>query len=458
MGLLVLAGGMGTRMKSALPKVLHRFSGRPLVGHVLKSGETVGPDGVGVVVGHGAEAVARELEAGSAAWGLRVKAATLLQKELSGSGRAAFEALPFIQDFKEVLVLCGDAPLIRPETLSGLLGHFRSTASAATVLTASVPDPSGYGRIVKNPSGEVLRIVEQSETDAQTAAITEINSGMYVFDAGALALALPQLKQKGPKKEYYLTDVLELIRGRGLKVTAFQAPDYREILGINSRLQLAEAAAIMRERVLLKLMDSGVTVLDPASAFIEDTVQIGQDTVIHPGVCLSGATVIGRNCSIGPCCAVKDTVLGDGTVVKFGCSLEGARTEADCAVGPFSHLRPAASLKAGAKVGNFSEVKKSVVGARSKVNHLSYIGDATVGDDVNIGAGTITCNYDGVKKHPTVLGNGVFVGSNVNLVAPVTVGAGALLAAGSTITDDVPEGALAIARGRQVIKPLKQKV
>jgi len=456
LGLLVLAAGMGTRMKSALPKVLHRIAGRPLVGHVLKTAEAVRPAAAGVVVGHGAELVAEEL--GKAAeWGVKLAPEVLRQHELSGSGRAAFEALPFIKKFQEVIVLCGDAPLLRAETLSALLEQFRKSGASSTVLTACVPDPHGYGRIVKNKAGEVERIVEQSEADASIAAITEINSGMYVFKAAALAAALPQLKQKGPKKEYYLTDVLELIRSAGGKVTAHLAADYREILGINSRVQLAEAAAILRERILLKLMDSGVTVLDPATAYIDDTVAIGQDTVIQPSVSISGATVIGKNCVIGPNCFLNDAVLGDDTVVKFGSRIDGASAEPGCEIGPMAHLRPGAKLKDGAKVGNFSEVKKSVIGSHSKVNHLSYIGDATVGERVNIGAGTITCNYDGVKKHPTVLGDRVFVGSNVNLVAPVTVGAGAVIAAGSTITDDIPEGTLAIARERQVIKRLKQK-
>jgi len=456
LGLLVLAAGMGTRMKSSLPKVLHRIAGRPLVGHVLKTGEAVRPEAAGVVVGHGAELVSKELES-AASWGLALKPEVLIQRERSGSGRAAFEALPFIKRFKEVIVLCGDAPLLRAETLSALVEQFRKSGAACTVLTAVVPDPHGYGRIVKNKSGEVERIVEQSEADAAVAAIAEINSGMYVFKAAALAAALPQLKQKGPKKEYYLTDVLELIRAAGGKVTAHVAPDYREILGINSRVQLAEAAAILRERILLKLMDSGVTVLDPATAYIDDTVVIGQDTVIQPSVSITGASVIGKNCAIGPCCSLKDAVLDDDTVVKFGSCVDGASAEPGCEIGPMAHLRPGAKLKDGAKVGNFSEVKKSVIGSRSKVNHLSYIGDATVGSGVNIGAGTITCNYDGVKKHPTVLGDRVFVGSNVNLVAPVTVGAGAAIAAGSTITDDIPAGTLAIARERQVIKQLKQK-
>ncbi|MDD4005115.1 MAG: bifunctional UDP-N-acetylglucosamine diphosphorylase/glucosamine-1-phosphate N-acetyltransferase GlmU [Elusimicrobiaceae bacterium] len=453
----ILAGGLGTRMKSELPKVLHEAAGIPIIGHILRAADAIKPEAIGVIVGHKAGLARQAVETGSAKWGITAPVEIFLQQQLTGSGRAVQEAMPFIGRFSEVLILCGDTPLLTAPLLDGFYAAFAGSGAAAAILTAQVPDPHGYGRIVKDRDGFITAIVEQTETDAETARITEINSGMYIFRTEALKTVINRLEPNGPKREFYLTDAVRLLAGAGLKIAAVPAPDREFILGVNSRLQLAEAEQLLRARKLRELMADGVTVKNPAATYIDEGVSIGRDSVVFPGTHICGGTVIGKNCMIGPNCHITDCELADGVEIKFSSVLLESRIGQGCSIGPFSHIRPGCELAQNAHVGNFSELKKAKIGAGSKVNHLSYIGDAEIGSGVNIGAGTITCNYDGVGKHKTVLGDRVFVGSNTNLVAPVTVAEGAHIAAGSTITDDVPAEALAIARARQVVKEGRYK-
>ena len=448
LAVLVLAGGKGTRMKSATPKPLHTIFGLPLLGHILQTADTLKPSANVILCGHQADILKKTVQDNYAAWGIKAPAKFALQKVLNGSGSAVKAAMPALKNYKQVLILAGDAPLIEADTLKQLVKHHNAKKAACTVLTVEVPNPKGYGRIVKE--NNFVRIVEESETDAKTAPIKEVNSGMYIFEIAELAKVLKLLKPQGPKQEYYLTDTLALLQQKGKKVEIFKAADYKEAMGINSKKQLAEAAQAMREKINNKLMDAGVILIDPQSTYIDKTVKIGADTVIYPNCYIYGKTVIGENCKIGPNCWIENSKFENNVEVKMSCYIldshlkEGAQTE------PFAKLRPQTVVENKAKIGSFVEIKKSVIGKGSKVPHLSYIGDTLMGAGVNIGAGAITCNYDGEHKHQTIIGDDVFVGSNTNFVAPVKVGAGAKIGAGSTITEDIPAKTLAIARARQV--------
>lgn len=449
--ILILAAGKGTRMKSPLPKPLHMVCGLPILAHILKAAQALGPAAIGLVVGHGADTVIDTVKANLADWGITAPVVFARQTELSGSGSAVKAALPLLQKFETVLVINGDTPLLKPQTLEKMVKVFDANEAGALVLGVTVPNPAGYGRIVRAADGTFEAIVEDGDADAETKKIAEINSGMYVFDSKALQTALTQLLPQGPKHEYYLTDTLALIKQMNQPVVVFASQDYEQALGVNSKVQLAEAEEIMRARVVRELMDEGVTLVRPHEVFIDPGVKIGVDTFICPGCYISGKTVIGKNCYIEGNVYIKDSVIGDKVTIKMGTYIEESQVDENCQLGPYAHLRPKSVLKKGAKVGNFSEIKKSVIGEGSKVNHLSYIGDTQMGAGVNVGAGTITCNYDGKNKHQTVIGDHVFVGSNVNFVAPVTVHEYAKIGAGSTITKEVPEEALAIARSRQVV-------
>lgn len=454
-GVLILAAGQGTRMKSSLPKVLHKVGGVPMIARILRSADSLRPAEMAMVVGHESELVRGKISSRLKEWGIRSRVRFTEQKMLKGSGRAALESLPFIRKFRTVMILCGDSPLIEARTLSGMMKLYRGSGVNGVVLTARVADPAGYGRIVRGPGGDVSRITEDSELGPEGLSNNEINSGTYVFDTGLLLRALRMLEPQGPKKEFYLTDVVGLAAESGARILPYTAPSPDEILGVNSRAHLAAAEKIINARVLNRLMAGGVTVVDPANAYVEESVEIGADSVIYPGTHILGRTVMGRSVKAGPCALIEDCRIGDNAQVKFGCCLSGSEILEGSVVGPFSHVRPGCSIGPRAKIGNFSEVKASRVGRGSKVPHLSYIGDTDIAGGVNIGAGTITCNYDGVKKHKTVIEEGVFVGSNVNLVAPVKLGRSSRIGAGSTITEDVPDNALAIARSRQVIKSLR---
>jgi bifunctional UDP-N-acetylglucosamine pyrophosphorylase/glucosamine-1-phosphate N-acetyltransferase len=446
LSVLILAAGLGTRMKSKTPKVLHRVAGRSLIEHVFGALAPLKARSVGVVVGHEAAQVTQFLSS------LNLRASFFRQKRLLGSGDAVRQAASWLKKQKgDVLVLCGDSPLLRPETLKALVGTHRASSRAATVLTSELPDAGHYGRIVRRADDSVERIVEAKDASPEVLQIREFNSGVYCFDAQALVLALPRLKADNAKGEYYLTDVIQILRESGSSVGAHLCPDAEEALGVNRRRDLAEAESILRRRIVEYWMDEGVTFIDPSQTYVSAQARIGSDTVIYPGTHLAGRVRVGEGCRIGPFAYLEDSVLGDD--VEFIASFaKGAKVKSGVRVGPFSRLREGAVIEEGAHIGNFSEIKKSRVGKGSKVNHLSYIGDTLLGEGVNVGAGTITCNYDGVRKNRTVIGKGSFIGSNVNLVAPVTVGKDVVVGAGSTITRSVPDGALVIERASQVIK------
>ena len=448
---LILAAGKGTRMKSSLPKPLHTVCGFPIVSYILKAAQALNPAAIGMVVGHGAQTVMDTVKAGLSSWGISSPIVFAEQTDLSGSGSAVKAALPLLQKFETVLIINGDTPLLRAETLQEMINLFKSTQAGAAVMGVKVPDPYGYGRIIRGQNGTFERIVEESDADAETKQITEINSGMYVFNSKMLQTALSQLTPQGPKKEYYLTDTLYLIKQMNQQVLVYTGSNYMEALGINSRVQLAEVEQILRNEQRNRLMEEGVSLISPKDVYADACVQVGEDTVIYPGCYLLGNTRIGRNCTLESGVYIKDSVIGDNVTLKMGTYIEESTVEENCQLGPYAHLRPLSVLKRGAKVGNFSEIKKSVIGEGSKVNHLSYIGDTQMGAGVNVGAGTITCNYDGKNKHQTIIEDHVFVGSNVNFVAPVTVHEYAKIGAGSTITKEVAAESLGIARARQVV-------
>lgn len=437
---IILAAGKGTRMKSRLPKVLHPVGGQPMVSHVMTACRTAGAHPVVLVIGHGAEQVQAVLGSDQV---------YVEQREQLGTGHAVMQAEAELRDFTgDILVVCGDTPLLRGETLATLARFHSEQGAAATVLTMTLANPTGYGRIIRDELGQVAAIVEEKDAGPEQKAIREVNSGTYCFQAPALFAALRQITPNNAQGEYYLTDVLAILRQQGQKVAAWQVEDDSEVMGINDRVALAEANRLFQERINRQHMLAGVTILDPATTYIETDVQIGTDTVIYPNTYVTGKTVIGTGCQIGPNSKIMDSRIGDGAEIQFSVVLQ-AEIGADCTIGPFAYLRPGTCLAAGVKVGDFVEIKNAVIGEGSKVPHLSYVGDAEIGAGVNIGAGTITCNYDGYKKSKTIIGDGAFIGSNSNLVAPVTIGAGSLVAAGSTIVKDVPADALGVARAPQ---------
>jgi len=443
-GLLILAAGKGTRLKSERAKVLHEAGGLPLLAHVLRG---IAPLRLPtfVVVGHQAGSV----EPIAAAY----RARTILQRPQLGTGHAvrlALDNLP--RTLRHLLVLPGDAPLIRAETLQALLAAHRASAAAATVLTAELDNPYGYGRIVRRADGQIEAIVEQNALRPAQAGLHEVNAGMYSFERAQVAPFLLRLGRDNPHREYYLTDVIALLGAAGEKVVPFLAADCEEILGANTPAELAELDRILRRRKAEAVMRAGVTLYQPESVGIDPDVSIGPDTIVEPGAQLLGTTRIGRRCRIGAFSILRDAQVADDVTVRPHCLIVSSRLGPGTAVGPFAHLRDAADIRRGARIGNYVEVKKSVVGEGTKALHLTYLGDATIGKNTNVGAGTITCNYDGVTKHPTTIGDDVFIGSGTELVAPIKVRRGAYVAAGSTVTEDVPPNALAVARGRQVNK------
>jgi len=438
--IVILAAGEGKRMRSRQPKVLHRLCGRPLIGYALRTARVLA-DRIVLVVGPDADGVRA-----AAGEGVRV----VEQRERLGTGHAVLQAREAC-GAGTILVLPGDSPLLSSETLTALVAQHRAAGAAATVLTAVVDRPQGYGRILRQ-GGRVTRIVEERDATDDQKKITEINTSVYGFDARRLWTALGELRPDNDQGEYYLTDVIGLLARAGGRIEALAAPDPAEALGINDRKQLAAVAAIQRRRILDGLMEAGVTVLDPASTYVEDTVTIGPDTTLYPNVVLEGATTIGSECVIASGCQVSASRFGDRVTLKPYCVVSEAVVEDDATLGPFCHLRPGCHIGQKAKIGNFVEAKKARIGRGSKANHLAYLGDATVGENVNIGAGTITCNYDGRAKHETRIGDGAFVGTNATLVAPLVIGEGAYVGGGSTITKDVPPGALAVGRAPQVVK------
>jgi len=430
-------------MKSALPKVLHPVAGMPMLAHVVASARSAGAAPVVAVIGHGAE----QVKAAFASAGVIFA----VQAEQLGTGHALQCAAPALAGFAgDLLLLCGDVPLLRAETLVTLLGHHRNQQAAVTVLTAELADPRGYGRIIRDANG-VERIVEEKDATPSERAVREINTGIYVFAAPRVFELLAGLTNDNSQGEYYLTDVLAAARAAGERVAALPVARAEEAMGINDRVQLAEAGRELRARINEVHMRAGVTLIDPAATYIEPEVIIGPDTVIHPGVHLRGKTVIGRDCELDPGVIVTDCTLDDRVHVKAGSVLNGSTVGSDTDIGPMAHLRPGTVLAGENKIGNFVETKKAAIGKGSKASHLTYLGDAEIGAGVNVGCGTITCNYDGVSKHVTVIEDEVFVGSDVQFVAPVRIGKGSLIGAGSTITRDVPADALAITRAEQKV-------
>lgn len=441
---VILAAGQGTRMKSGKHKVLHPVCGKPIIDHILDALLRIGVDETIVVVGHQAEQVRSHVGD---------RARFVEQQEQLGTAHAVMQTASLLKGRDgTTLILYGDHPLYTAETFSRLVEGHRRSGVAATLLTAVLPDPTGYGRVMRGEGNEVLRIVEHKDASPEELKVCEVFTGTSCFDNRRLFDALTRVKNDNKQGEYYLPDVVPILREQGERVAAEIIGDPEEAMGINNRVQLAEAEAAMTRRLLREHMLNGVTVIDPDNTYIEADVVIGRDTVIYPGSYLKGKTVIGEGCTIGPQADLTGVTVGDGATIRYSV-LEDSVVEERSRVGPFAYVRPGSRLGAETKVGCFVDLKNARLGRGSKVSHLGYVGDADVGEGVNIGCGAVTVNYDGVKKHRTVIGDGAFIGCNVNLVAPVTVEKGAYVAAGSTITDDVPEDALAIARERQVNKP-----
>ena len=439
---IVLAAGEGTRMKSSTSKVLHPIAGRSILGHVLAAVEPLGAQELRVVIGAHKDSVQDHLSQ------IAPAALTVYQAERNGTGHAVQLALAGAATTGTVLVLAGDTPLLTASTLKEFIAVHHANESAASVLTADLPDPFGYGRIVRDDEGAITRIVEERDADQEVAAISEINTGVYLFDNGALREAAAKISKDNSQGELYLTDVIALIKDAGKVALAIRSNDYTETLGINDRSQLAECTAIMRDRINDEVMKSGVTIIDPTTTWIDVGVKIAHDVVIHPGCVLAGSTTVDSGAVIGPRSTLTNVKVGAGArVIESTCSDSEIGAQAN--VGPYSFLRPGTKLAANSKAGAYVEIKNSTIGEGSKVPHLSYVGDATIGSGTNIGAATIFVNYDGVEKHQTVVGDEVRIGSDTMLVAPVTIGDGAYTAAGSIITEDVPAGSIGVARAKQ---------
>jgi bifunctional UDP-N-acetylglucosamine pyrophosphorylase/glucosamine-1-phosphate N-acetyltransferase len=440
---VVLAAGEGTRMKSATPKVLHSISGRTLLGHVLHAVDGLNAKNLRIVVGAGRELVEKHVAE------IAPHATTVFQEHRGGTGHATQLALAGITPAGTVLVLAGDTPMLSGASLAALLDVHHKGGFVASVMTAEHPDPTGYGRIVRGEDGSLLRIVEERDANDNEKAIYEINSGVYAFDGAKLAGAIGKLKNDNSQGELYLTDVLEILRNDGGSVAAVLIEDFIEILGVNDRAQLAESAALLRDLINDDLMKSGVTIVDPMNTWVDSTAKVANDVTLLPGTWLAGSTTVASGAVIGPRTTLVDcTVAAGAHVIESHCT--GALIGADATVGPFTYLRPGTDLGPSSKAGAFVEIKNAVVGEGSKVPHLSYVGDATIGEGSNIGAATIFVNYDGVEKHHTTVGDHVRIGSDSMLVAPVTIGDGAYTAAGSVITEDVPPGAIGVARAKQI--------
>ncbi len=437
---VILAAGQGKRMASDLPKVLQPLAGRPLLAHVVATARALDPDAIHVVHGHGADQVRAAIAGGDIHW--------VLQAEQKGTGHAVMQAMPGVADGQTVLVLYGDVPLIRVETLRDLVA--RSGPKSLALLSARLPDPAGYGRVIRDTAGRVARIVEDKDANHKERAVNEINTGVLAAPAAKLRGWLALLTADNSQGEYYLTDCIVAAVRDGCAVEAVVAGTAAEVLGVNDKLQLAEAEAAHRASRAAELMRAGVTVIDPARLDVRGTVSCGRDVLLDVNVILEGKVKLGDRVKVGAGCVLRECELGNDCEVRMNSLVEGAIAGAGCVIGPFARLRPGTRLADGVHIGNFVEVKNSDIGAGSKANHLTYLGDTTVGRAVNVGAGTVTCNYDGVNKHRTEIGDGAFIGSGAMLVAPVSVGKDATIGAGSTITKPAPAGKLTVERSRQL--------
>ena len=458
--ILILAAGLGTRMRSATAKVLHELGGRPLIAHVCRAAAALqkGQRPVYVVVGHQAEEVKRAVEEELGAGG----AVFITQAEQKGTGDAVFAARDALASANStLLVLSGDVPFVRAETLGALVHQHRThrgRGAAATLLAVRLDDPTGYGRVIRDEEGRFLRIVEQKDATAEERQLNEINAGIYCFETRLLFPALERVKPENAQGEFYLTDVPGILRADGEDVSVYVHTDAREVSGINTRVELSEFERILRMRTLRSLMlNGGVTVIDPQHTYVSPDAQIGRDTVLHPNVHIEGRTTVGEGCRIGPGTRITNSRIGNGVTVKDHCVIVDSEIGDHCAVGPFAHLRMNARMEESAVVGNFVEVKKSRLGSRTKAMHLSYLGDAEIGERTNIGAGTVTCNYDGQQKHPTYIDDDVKIGSDTMLVAPVHVGARSVTGAGSVVTTDVPPDTLVAGVPAKVKKQLPRE-
>jgi len=437
---LVLAAGKGTRMRSELPKVLHPLAGKPLLAHVFNSVEALGGAAINVIVGHGKEQIQTTFAGQQLNW--------IEQTSQLGTAHAVQQAIPHLREGAKVLIVYGDVPLIESATLEKMLAGVDDNAMA--LLTVDLENPMGYGRILRNQAGDVTGIIEQKDAAPEQLKITEVNTGVMAMTAADLKTWLPKIDNNNAQQEYYLTDVISLARAAGRRINTYAPAAVEEVEGVNSRAQLVALERYYQQQVTNKLLDSGVTIIDPSRFDCRGELTTGQDVVVDINCIFEGTNQIGSGVNIGPNCVIKDATIGDNVTIKANTVIEGPVTlETDVQVGPFARLRPHTVLAKGAKVGNFVETKKAHVGPGSKISHLSYIGDAVLGSEVNVGAGTITCNYDGVNKHITEIDDGAFIGSNTSLVAPVSVGKNATVGAGSTISRDVPDESLAIARGKQ---------
>ncbi len=450
--IVILAAGKGTRMRSNLPKVLHQVAGKALLQHVLDTSAELNADKVITVVGHGAERVKNAIDAENLVF--------VQQSEQLGTGHAVQQASPEISSDSIVLVLYGDVPLIKKETLSKLIQLVSDKSMG--LLTVNLADPAGYGRIVRNGEGDVEAIVEQKDASAAQLAINEVNSGVMAITSEKLKSWLPRLQNNNAQGEYYLTDIIALAVADGISVQTCQPDSESEVMGINNRAQQAMVERLYQHEYVSKLMAQGLTLADPARFDCRGSLDHGQDCFVDINCVFEGKNRLGNSVTIGPNCTFINADIGDDTVIAPNSIIENSRVGEGCTIGPYARLRPGTELKAKAKIGNFVETKKAIIGEGSKINHLSYVGDAKVGNDVNIGAGTITCNYDGANKHKTTIADNVFVGSNTALVAPITIGEGATIGAGATITSDVEEGVLAISRAKQRSiegwkRPIKKK-
>ncbi len=447
---MILAAGLGTRMKSDLAKVLHRLDGRPLINHVCRTATALAPKSIYVVIGHQGEevkaAVLNELD--------HQQVVFVTQEQQLGTGDAVNAARRYLEKKDSTLVvLSGDVPMIRPETLAALVQQHHRKGAACSILTVKLNDPAGYGRIVRSDGGHFERIIEQKDATDEEKQISEINAGIYCFDSRLLFSALSAVQNNNSQGEYYLTDVPSLLRDAGEKVTIFQYGDPHEIEGINDRVQLADLEQLLRRRTISKLMlDHGVTFIDPKNAYVSAQASIGRDTVIYPNVTIEGPTEIGDGCTIRSGTRLTNAKIGSGVEIRDNCLITDSEVADGCTVGPMAHLRGNAKMEPESKVGNFVELKKTKLGRGSKASHLTYLGDATIGEDTNIGAGVITCNYDGKNKHETHIGDRVKIGSDTMLVAPVKVGDGAVTGAGSIVTKDVEPNTLVVGAPARAVK------
>jgi bifunctional UDP-N-acetylglucosamine pyrophosphorylase / glucosamine-1-phosphate N-acetyltransferase len=443
LAIVILAAGKGTRMKSDRVKVLHPLAGRPMLSYPLDLARSFQPRRLVVVVGFQADLVEEKCKAEDLIFAR--------QEEQLGTGHAVLASAPALEKFRgNVLILSGDVPLLQEKTVRAFIQSHQERQAALSVLTTRLEDPRGYGRVFRNPEGLLLRIVEERDLRQGEERVQEINTGIYCADAAFLFSGLSHLSDRNAQKEYYLTDIVAGAHSRNKKVIPVLAEDSLEVMGINTRVELARANQYLRRKISEQVMLEGVTLMDPETTYIDFGVKIGRDTLIYPNCFLLGKTSLGVGCVVEPGCKLSDARVGDGVTIKTSSVISDAVIEDRAEVGPFAHLRPQTVLREGSRIGNFVEVKKSVIGRGTKANHLTYIGDATLGEKINVGAGTITCNYDGKKKHPTVIEDGVFIGSNTALVAPIKIRRNSVIGAGSTITKEVPPDTLAVARGKQV--------